>query len=49
MQATSKLLVNYPDKERNEILDYLFKVCHFFDQSVMPRRAWPEVEMVSHV
>ncbi|XP_070211576.1 galactocerebrosidase-like isoform X2 [Littorina saxatilis] len=23
--ATSKLLVNYPEKERNEILDYLFK------------------------
>ena len=29
-QATSKLLVNYPEKERNEILDYLFKVCNFY-------------------
>lgn len=26
LQATSKLLVNYPKKYRDEILDYLFKV-----------------------
>ena len=25
-QATSKLLVNYPEPQRSEILDYLFKV-----------------------
>jgi len=26
IQATSKLLVNYPEDLRNQILDYLFKV-----------------------
>ena len=25
-QATSKLLVNYPEPQRSQILDYLFKV-----------------------
>ena len=25
-QATSKLLVNYPEEQRNQILDFLFKV-----------------------
>ena len=27
-QATSRLLVNYPEQQRNEILDFLFKVDH---------------------
>lgn len=30
MQATSRLLVNYPQKQRDEILDYLFKVRNLY-------------------
>ena len=30
-QASSKLLINYPEKQRSEALDFLFKVSCMFD------------------
>jgi len=30
IQATSKLLINYPEPQRSHILDYLFKVMEWF-------------------